>query len=101
MEIEGGEEYASATTPFPKGMQRLHSIDDDLTHIVSTVTTNNNGLALRTSRHSREDGLNKVLGVVLLLEDLDLLSKAGSTGLLACQGALALVLSNGNVDLPE
>lgn len=101
MEIEGGEEYASATIPFPKGTQRLHSIDDDLTHIVSTVTTNNNGLALRTSRHSREDGLNKVLGVVLLLEDLDLLSKAGSTGLLACQGALALVLSNGNVDLPE
>lgn len=101
MKIEGGEEYASATIPFPKGTQRLHSIDDDLTHIVSTVTTNNNGLALRTSRHSREDGLNKVLGVVLLLEDLDLLSKAGSTGLLACQGALALVLSNGNVDLPE
>lgn len=73
----------------------------DLTYIVSTVTTNNNGLALGTSRHSREDGLNKVLSVVFLLEDLDLLSKTGSTGLLACQGALALVPSNGNVDLPE
>lgn len=71
----------------------------DLTHEVSSITTNNNGLALRTSRHSGEDGLNKIFGVVLLLEDLDPLSKTGRTGLLACQGELAMVPSSGECGL--
>jgi hypothetical protein len=54
-----------------------------VTHKVSTVTTDNDGLSLGSTRHSAEDGLDKVLGVMVLLEHLDLLTETRGTGLLA------------------
>ena len=54
-----------------------------MTHKVSTVTSDDDGLALRAAGHGGEDGLDEVLGVVLLLEHLDLLPQTGRPGLLA------------------
>lgn len=56
------------------------------TYEETTVTTDDDGLALRSTWHSAEDGLDKVLGVVLLLEDLDLLTETRGTWLLARVG---------------
>jgi hypothetical protein len=47
----------------------------DLGVPVTTVTTNDEGRALDTFRDGEKDAGDKRLGVVLLLEDLDLLAK--------------------------
>jgi hypothetical protein len=57
-----------------------------LAHEESTISTNDDSLALRAAWHGAEDGLNKVLGVVFLLEHLDLLPQTRSTWLLARVG---------------
>lgn len=56
------------------------------THKVSSVTSNDDCLAFGSSWHGTEDGLNKVLSVMLLLEHLDLLSKTRGTRLLTRVG---------------
>ena len=53
------------------------------THEESTITTDDDSFALGSTWHGGEGGLDKVLGVVLLLEHLDLLSKTRGTWLLA------------------
>lgn len=53
---------------------------------VSSVTTDNEGLALWSTGHGGQSSLNEVFGVVLLLEDLDSLSETRGTGLLARVG---------------
>jgi len=56
------------------------------THEETTITTDNDGFALGSTWHSTEDGLDKVLGIVLLLEHLDLLSKTRGSWLLTRVG---------------
>lgn len=56
------------------------------THEEPSIPSDDDGLPLRTTRHSTEDRLDKVFGVMLLLEDLDLLPETRSTGLLARVG---------------
>jgi hypothetical protein len=64
-------------------------LEDDLHGLrgeVSSVTTNNESLAFGSTGHGGQGSLDKVLGVVLLLEDLDSLSQTGGSGLLARVG---------------
>lgn len=55
----------------------------DFRRVESPITTDNERLALASTGHGGECCLDKVFGIVLLLEYLDLLSKARGTGLLA------------------
>jgi hypothetical protein len=50
----------------------------DLRVVVATISTNDEGCALGTFGNGVEDGGNEVLGVVGLLENLDLLAEAGA-----------------------
>lgn len=52
----------------------------DLRVVVAAITANNEGSTLSTFGDRGEDGGNEVLGVVGLLEDLDLLAEAGAEG---------------------
>jgi hypothetical protein len=52
----------------------------DLRVVVTAITTDNEGCALGAFGDGVEDGGHKVLGVVGLLEDLDLLTKTGAVG---------------------
>ena len=53
---------------------------------VSSVSTDYECLSLWSTGHGGEGGLDEVLGVVFLLEDLDSLSQAGGSRLLARVG---------------
>jgi hypothetical protein len=48
--------------------------------VITAITTDNERCALSTFGNGVEDGGNEVLGVVGLLEDLDLLAEAGAVG---------------------
>jgi hypothetical protein len=61
-------------------------LEDDLNSLgreVSSITTDNESLALWSTWHGGQGSLNEVLGVIFLLEDLDSLSQARGSGLLA------------------
>lgn len=98
--VAGCEEYSTCCFPDADDMARCwcrHDAilpDQELLHAicctdlrnqlhdfwvpVATITTNDEEGAIGTFGDGEEDGGNEVFGVVLLLEDLDLLSKAGA-----------------------
>ena len=52
-------------------------------HEEPSVTSDDERLSFRTTGHGAQDSLDEVLGIVFLLEDLDLLPQTRSSGLLA------------------
>lgn len=56
----------------------------DFIYKVLFIIINNNGFVFGIFRYSREDGLNKVFGVVFLLEDFDFFLKIGCIWFLVC-----------------
>lgn len=67
------------------GRADLGNLRDHLAVIVATITTNNQESILGTLRNGQENAGDEGLGVVGLLEDLDLLAKTGTGELLARQ----------------
>jgi len=58
----------------------------DLGVVVAAITADDEGCALSTFGDRVEDGSNEVLGVIGLLEDLDLLAEAGAVKYWCQQG---------------
>jgi len=56
----------------------------DLWVVVATISTNNEEGSLRAFRDRLDDRGNKVLRVVLLLENLDLLAQTGAERMSVC-----------------
>lgn len=74
--------------------------DDHLDSVlgeVATIASNNQGGTLGTGGDGVKGGLDKVLGVVLLLEDLDTLTETAGAWALAIEGLCGNGLDRGHL----